>query len=99
MNDYPYEAIVFLGDKDEIVKYTGDEVVRCKDCKYAKYDKYIDRYDCHVWSADHDQYTEANDFCSSTTNHPCVFAVAREECCIHIIAYMVAGGNWPTNSG
>lgn len=34
MSDYPYEAIVFLGDKDEIVEYTGDEVVRCKDCKY-----------------------------------------------------------------
>ena len=40
------------------------EVVRCKDCKYAKYDKYVDRYDCHFWSEDHDQYTEANEFCS-----------------------------------
>ena len=38
MIDYPYEAIVFLGDKDEIVEYTGDEVVRCKDCKYYEPD-------------------------------------------------------------
>lgn len=36
MSDYPYEAIVFLGDKDEIVEYTGDEIVRCKDCRYFK---------------------------------------------------------------
>ena len=36
MRDYPYEAIVFLGDKDEIVEYTGVEVVRCKDCKHIK---------------------------------------------------------------
>lgn len=40
------------------------KVVRCKDCKYAKYDKYIDRYDCYFWSGGHDQYTEANEFCS-----------------------------------
>ena len=40
------------------------EVVRCRDCKYATYDKSIDSYDCHFWSGDRDQYTEANDFCS-----------------------------------
>ena len=33
MSEYPYEAIVVLGDKDEIVEYTGEEIVRCKDCK------------------------------------------------------------------
>ena len=36
MSDYPYEAIVVLGDKDEIVEYTGDEVVRCKNCKHKE---------------------------------------------------------------
>lgn len=40
------------------------EVVRCKDCKYATYDKSIDRYDCRNWGLDGDEYTEANDFCS-----------------------------------
>lgn len=40
------------------------EVVRCKDCKYATYDKSIDRYDCRNWGSDGDEYTEADDFCS-----------------------------------
>ena len=40
------------------------EVVRCKDCKYATYDKSIDRYDCRNWGLDGDEYTEADDFCS-----------------------------------
>ena len=40
------------------------EVVRCKDCKYATYDKSIDRYDCCNWGLDGDEYTEADDFCS-----------------------------------
>lgn len=40
------------------------EVVRCRDCKYATYDKSIDRYDCRNWGLDGDEYTEADDFCS-----------------------------------
>ena len=40
------------------------EVVRCKDCKYATYDKSIDRYECRNWGLDGDEYTEADDFCS-----------------------------------
>lgn len=40
------------------------EVVRCKDCKYATYDKSIDRYNCRNWGLYGDEYTEANEFCS-----------------------------------
>lgn len=40
------------------------EVVRCRNCKYATYDKSIDRYDCRNWGLDGDEYTEADDFCS-----------------------------------
>jgi hypothetical protein len=61
----PYTDFIDVAERcmDDIP--TGDvvEVVRCRDCKYATYDKSIDSYDC-FWSGDHDQYTEANDFCS-----------------------------------
>lgn len=40
------------------------EVVRCKDCKYATYDKSIDRYNCRNWGLYGDENTEADDFCS-----------------------------------
>ena len=57
--------------KDSALKEISDipsadvvEVVRCKDCKYATYDKSIDRYDCCNWGLDGDEYTEADDFCS-----------------------------------
>ena len=60
MIDYPYEAIVVLGDKDEIVEYTGDEVVRCKDCEY-----WDDHERCDFWSSlMSPQYPEKNDYCS-----------------------------------
>lgn len=52
---------------NEVAKVSSDnlvEVVRCKDCKYATYDKSIDRYDCRNWGSDGDEYTEADDFCS-----------------------------------
>lgn len=53
---------------DKHIKIKGgtykQDLIRCKDCKYAKYDKYIDRYDCRNWGLDGDEYTEADDFCS-----------------------------------
>ena len=58
MSDYPYEAIVFLGDKDEIVKYTGDEVVRCKDCKY------FGEIGCAIEIVDDTDKPTENDYCS-----------------------------------
>lgn len=49
---------IFINSADRI------EVVRCKDCKYATYDKSIDRYDCRNWGLDGEENTEADDFCS-----------------------------------
>lgn len=64
MSDYPYEAIVFLGDKDEIVEYTGEEIVRCKDCIHCADD----------WNGNQPMFTcelgrcgesvQPNDYCS-----------------------------------
>ena len=62
----PYTDFIDVAERCMADIPTGDvvEVVRCRDCKYATYDKSIDSYDCHFWSGDRDQYTEANDFCS-----------------------------------
>ena len=53
---------------DKHIKIKGgsyiQDLIRCKDCKYATYDKSIDRYDCRNWGLDGDEYTEADDFCS-----------------------------------
>lgn len=53
---------------DKHIKIKGgtykQDLIRCKDCKYATYDKSIDRYDCRNWGSDGDEYTEADDFCS-----------------------------------
>lgn len=59
MSDYPYEAIVVLGDKDEIVEYTGDEVVRCKDCRHWKENHRKEKY-CNKFG----YLFGINDFCS-----------------------------------
>lgn len=62
----PYTDFIDVAERcmDDIPTADVVEVVRCRDCKYATYDKSIDSYDCHFWSGGHDQYTEANDFCS-----------------------------------
>ena len=66
MSDYPYEAIVFLGDKDEIVEYTGDEVVRCNECIHNvgirdNTEFYDNDIVCDYWESDG---LYSTDFCS-----------------------------------
>lgn len=55
---------VWKDDIDKIPTADVVEVVRCKDCKYATYDKSIDRYNCRNWGLYGDENTEADDFCS-----------------------------------
>lgn len=62
----PYTDFIDVAERcmDDIPTADVVEVVRCRDCKYATYDKSIDRYNCRNWGLYGDEYTEANEFCS-----------------------------------
>lgn len=49
---------------DELVEWTGDEIVRCRDCKYAHLTYDGDVKYCDVWSPDETCYMNSNNFCS-----------------------------------
>ena len=67
MNTYPYEVTVILDEHDEIVEYTGDEIVRCKDCKWSRpYFVIADNSNrlCCDYYRGLDEDVSGDDFCS-----------------------------------
>ncbi len=37
---YPFETIVLVDEHDDVIDSTGEEIIRCKDCKYFELDHF-----------------------------------------------------------
>jgi len=58
---YPYEAIAWFGEHDEIVEYTGDTIIRCGDCRHSRIEGNTTKY---RWCKCLNVAINDNDYCS-----------------------------------
>ena len=58
---YPFEAIVLVDEHDDVIDATGEEIVRCRDCKHRDERSGMGE---HRWCRLIKMSTTPNDFCS-----------------------------------